>query len=763
MARVVVPYGGAFLAVALAALLRAALAPVLGTHYPLATFYVAVALVGWFWGVKPAVLAALLGYPLGEALFLSPSVLQPHFHLLELCVYAAICTGLIAFVYRVFDRQRQLDQALRAHELAQQAIAAKGVEEQRAREMFAFSERRYRTVSEAFDFGMWSADAGGRLTFASPRLLKFLGLTFEQSQQRLWPAVLASESDRETSLWQTCTATGQAWDWESSLTGAEGSIRRIWSRGIPLRRPDGTIDSWAGFCLDVTERYAAERARDQARQHLEVLTERMSVGVAHCNRQLEYVWANPAYAQQIGHTVEQMAGRRITDVLGSETFETLRPYFQRVLAGEYVQYERAESISGMPKRWIQVAYTPIWNGEAEPIGWVAVLNDLTERRELEEQLRAASVQKDRFLATLAHELRNPLAPIRYATRLLKPGVPADMVADAGAMIDRQLAHMARLLDDLLDVSRITRGTLEIRQDTLDLRATLQQAVDTARPLAEAAEHRLELEAPDTPLLVRGDETRLIQVMGNLINNALKYTSPGGQIRVSARISDGSAVISVRDNGSGIAPELLPQVFELFFQGEREARAQTGLGIGLALARQIVELHGGSIEAHSDGPGHGSEFRLRLPIIAETAAVDPTHRERLNVAVLGAARLRVLIVDDNADAAEALAQVLQIAGYQTHVAFDGRTALEMAEILKPSVVLLDLGLPHLSGREVGQRLRATPWGRAAHLIAITGWGGADEVLRSRESGFDQHLTKPVDPDVLLQLLICLTQGAAGKTA
>jgi PAS domain S-box-containing protein len=866
--RRIAPYAWSVLIVAVAAVARAVLAPVLGDHYPLGAFYAAVAIIGWFWGVGPAVMAAILGYLVGDYLFLSPQGSR-NFVVLELAVYATICSGLIALVYRVFERQHRLDQTLAAHASTQHALLESdarfkryldalpdivytwkadgsadyvsprwaelvGVEsasdeaiaalvsaedlallrqrrdhalrhgeplraefrlrdrhgqprwfltrcvpirdaqrsilgwvgtssdideERRAAGALELSERRYRSVSEAFDFGMWSADAAGDLTFVSPRYLEFLGVTLEQAEAQLWSAIdaPAQELQEAAAHWQRCKAAGESWDWEYSIRGKGGALRRVWSRRIPLRALDGAVSSWAGFNLDVTERYAAAGARDQARQRLEVVTNAMSIGVAQCNRSFEYDWANPAYLRGIcAGPIERLQGRKIEEVLGRETFERLQPSFQRVLSGETVDFEGPSGVD--PNRWIHTTYTPIWNGAPAPIGWVAVLSDLTERRALEDQLRQSNRRKDEFLATLAHELRNPLAPIRYASQLVKPGTPPEMAADARRMIDRQLAHMARLLDDLLDVSRITRGTLEIRRDTLDLRAVLRHAVEAARPLAQAVEHDLRLEISDFPLAVRGDETRLVQVIGNLINNAIKYTNAGGQIVVSAEIDEQMIVARVCDTGRGISPQLLPHVFEMFTQGESNVR-QTGLGIGLALAKQMVELHGGRIEAHSDGSGRGSEFRVLLPRAVETPAMQDSRADVTNVAVLGADRIRILIVDDNVDAADSLAQFLNLAGYQTRVAYDGRTAVEIAEITEPAVVLLDLGLPYLNGHEVARRLRALPWGHSARLIALTGWGQEDDVQRSRHAGFDEHLTKPVDPEVLLSHIIALTRDDA----
>jgi PAS domain S-box-containing protein len=735
---------------------RLGLTPLLGSHYPLGTFYAAVAVVGWFWGVGPAVLAAVLGYIAGAYLFLGREAASLTTSILELCAYAIICSALIALVYRVFERQRRLDMALSAHEFTRQ-------EEKRAAEALALSERRYRSVSEAFDFGMWSADVEGHPTFLSPRLLDFLGVPLDQAEARVRAAIQAPPRDIEEAFlrWDRCKVSGEPWDWEYSLRGKDGSIRRVWCRGVPLRTASGAVSSWAGLNLDVTERYEAARARDHARQQLEAVTNAMPVGVAQCNRQFEYVWANPAYARVIGRIPEQsagMPGRRIEEFLGREMFQRLEPYYVRALGGECVEYEGPGIGSVDGNQWVHATYTPLWNSdEPQPVGWVVAVNDLTERRNLEHQLRDANRRKDEFLATLAHELRNPLAPIRYATQLLKPGTPPEMAADASRMIDRQLAHMARLLDDLLDVSRITRGALEIRRETLDLRATVMQSVEAARPLALAGEHSLQTELPDHPLPVRGDETRLLQVIGNLISNAIKFTPPGGWIRLSAAIEDAMVVVRVRDSGRGMSPELLRHVFEMFIHGEPNSPEQTGLGVGLSLAKQMIELHGGRIEAHSDGPGRGSEFRVFVPRAAELPAMQELAANAPPVSVLGADGIRVLVVDDNVDAADMLSEFLKLAGYQTRVAYDGRSAVEMAEMLEPAVVLLDLGLPYLNGFEVARRLRSLPWGASACLIALTGWGQEEDLQRTREAGFDEHLTKPVDPERLLARIIMLTRG------
>jgi PAS domain S-box-containing protein len=760
------PYLWSVVITGVAALVRAGLGTLLGQHYPLGTFYAAVAIIGWFWGVSPAVLAAVLGYVVGDYFFPAPRALPfgTQSDLPVPVVYAAICSALIALVYLVQDRQRRLDQALNDHASTRQALVESDARFKRYLEALELSEQRYRSVSEAADFGMWSADNAGRPTYISDRFLDFLGMTQEQGEAQLWSAIEAPPGEIQNAAvrWERSKSSGEPWEWEYSLRGKDGAVRRVWSRRVALRGSDDAVSSWAGFNLDVTERYAATHARDQARQRLEIVTNAMSIGVAQCNRQMEYVWVNPAYARLIGRSpeqFEQIQGCRLEDILGRADFERLEPSLMRVLDGDSAEFEGQLESSVDPNRWLHARYMPIWNGDPAPIGWVTVISDLTERRALEEQLRDANRRKDAFLATLAHELRNPLAPIRYATQLLKPGTPTEMAADARRMIERQLAHMARLLDDLLDVSRITRGTLEIRRDTLDLRATLRHAIDAARPLAEAVEHDIRADLPGDPLPVSGDETRLLQVVGNIIDNAIKFTNPGGKIFVSGAIDGAMIVASVRDTGRGISPEMLPNIFDMFVRGEPNSQAQSGLGIGLALAKQMIELHGGRIEAHSDGPRRGSEFRVLLPHVAERPAMQDSLVDATKVSVLGANNIRVLVVDDNVDAADSLALFLKIAGYQTRVAYDGRTAVEMAEILKPAVVLLDLGLPYLNGHEVARRLRALPWGRTARLIALTGWGQEEDVLRSRASGFDEHLTKPVDPEMLIQHIILLTRDQA----
>jgi CheY-like chemotaxis protein/two-component sensor histidine kinase len=372
------------------------------------------------------------------------------------------------------------------------------------------------------------------------------------------------------------------------------------------------------------------------------------------------------------------------------------------------------------------------------------VRDVTGRQAAEEALRTADRMKDEFLATLAHELRNPLAPLRTGLEVLRrgqPGTPA--VEQARAMMERQLAHMVRLVDDLLDISRISRGHIEIRREPVEVGTVIAHAVEGSRQLVEAKRHALEVELGTEVLWVEGDLTRLAQVVGNLVNNAAKYTAPGGRIRVGSRRRGEQVEIYVGDNGSGIDAAAQPRVFDLFMQVEDTRRhSQGGLGVGLALVRRLVELHGGSVTVQSAGLGHGSTFTVALPPAAAFSreAVAPAAPADAQATPTGR---RVLIVDDNVDAAETLATMLALAGHDTRCAHDGHQALQVARAFLPQVALLDIGLPGLSGLDVARRFRADPALAGAFLVALTGWGTEDDKRTCLEAGFDLHLTKPVD--------------------
>jgi signal transduction histidine kinase len=377
--------------------------------------------------------------------------------------------------------------------------------------------------------------------------------------------------------------------------------------------------------------------------------------------------------------------------------------------------------------------------------------ELTFRRKAEQKLREGDRRKDEFLAMLAHELRNPLAPIGMAAQYLQVGpVTPARLRQTTEIIDRQIRHMTRLLDDLLDVSRVTSGRIELDQSLHDLRALVADAVEQARPLIDARHHILKVHLPDEPTTVHGDATRIVQIITNLLNNAAKYTPERGAIGLELTHGADSVQLTVRDNGIGIAPGLLPNMFDLFVQGDRAAdRGQGGLGLGLALVKSLVELHGGTVEGASPGTGAGSQFTVLLP-----RAQGPGRVLAAEPSFAASASLDILVVDDNTDAAETLSMFLEALGHLTRIAPDGATALELAGCEAPRVFLLDIGLPDMDGYELARRLRALPGTSGATLIALTGYSQPADRERACAAGFDHHLTKPVDATALARLLASL---------
>lgn len=377
---------------------------------------------------------------------------------------------------------------------------------------------------------------------------------------------------------------------------------------------------------------------------------------------------------------------------------------------------------------------------------------LAESRRTAEALRDADRRKDEFLATLAHELRNPLAPIRNGLHLMRlAGHDPVTVASSREMMERQLVHLVRLVDDLLDISRVTSGKIQLRLDRISVRSAIEAAVETSRPAVERGGHTLEMRVPEEPIWLRADAVRLAQVLGNLITNAAKYTPDGGRIELTAERDGDEAVIQVTDTGVGIPADMLPRVFDLFSQvGGHLERSQGGLGIGLALARSLVELHGGRVSAESGGPGRGSTFTVRLPATPIPGRLNPPTPPPEVAAPEKRAR-RILVVDDNRDGAESLATLLQLAGHTTRLAHSGSDAVKAVQEFQPDLVFLDIGMPGMSGYEVAEQLRADPATHRIVLIAVTGWGTEEDRRRTTEAGFAHHLTKPVDPNVLERLL------------
>jgi PAS domain S-box-containing protein len=409
--------------------------------------------------------------------------------------------------------------------------------------------------------------------------------------------------------------------------------------------------------------------------------------------------------------------------------------------------------------------TSVRNDQGEIAGFAKVLRDFTERKRLEEELRSraealarADREKDEFLAVLAHELRNPLAPIFYALQLLSQDADANAHRQARSIVERQVRRLARLIDDLLDASRIATGKLELRKGRVEVNRLVQHAVETAQPFLTTRRHQLTLTLPGEEIWLEADPSRLEQVLTNLLHNAAKFTDEGGHISLLVEPRAGEVVLRVRDTGMGIPPEVLPRIFEPFIQGNRtNDPSQGGLGIGLTLARRLVELHGGTLLATSDGAGQGSEFAVTLPLPAALATAPHPETTPVPAHEVRHQPLRVLVVDDNEDTVEMLAALLAMDGHEVRMAYSGPDALAAAATFRPDAMVLDLGLPGFDGYEVARRLRQDSADRDMVLIAASGYGQEDDLQRSREAGFDHHLIKPVEPRRLREILATVGRG------
>ena len=480
---------------------------------------------------------------------------------------------------------------------------------------------------------------------------------------------------------------------------------------------------------------------------------------------------NPAAERLFGFSAAEILGSPLVVLYPPERVAEERADRDRARRGIPVTHESVRVHQGGSRIPVFVSISPIIDRQGHISGVSHLIRDIREElasrdqlnealahlRENARALRQADRRKDEFIATLAHELRNPLAPIRNAAAVLRYGPKLDPKIEwCRDVIDRQVGHMATLLDDLLDVSRVTRNKIKLHRERVELFRPIAQALELNRPLIDERQHTLTVDLPPEPIEVVGDVTRLTQIFGNLLNNAAKYTDPGGKIQLQVVQQDEIVEVVVRDSGIGIEAAQLPSVFELFSQVDTTGdRSQGGLGIGLSLVKALVEMHGGTIAAASEGLGQGSEFTVRLPVVA--------NRRGGEVSFSGSAvRVsqpvpetqfgnRVLIVDDNRDAADSMAVMLTLQGYQVRTAWDGEEAISVAREYRPDVAILDVGLPKLNGLEVGRRIRQEPWGRSMLLIACTGWGQPEDQHRSNEAGFDHHLVKPVDLDALIQLL------------
>ncbi len=526
----------------------------------------------------------------------------------------------------------------------------------------------------------------------------------------------------------------------------------------PVRDEAGAIAGMYCTAIETTADVLNKRDRVEQNERLQQLFAQGPSLMA-VLREPDHVFelANAAYLELVGQ--REILGRTVRDVLPEVAGQGFYELLDQVYASGEAYRGYASPVKllrggkELEERFIDFVYQPIKDAAGKVTGIFVEGNDVTNAVLANNELRAANRRKDEFLAMLAHELRNPLAPISSAAELLlMAGPDTELVRRISDILNRQVKHMTGLVDDLLDVSRVTRGLIALQTEMMDLNVIIADAVEQARPLIESKHQHLTFDIPAHPIIMEGDRMRLVQTFANLLNNASKYTPEHGNIEVSLDLHDQEIELTVQDDGGGIDLDLLPHVFDLFTQAERTPdRAQGGLGLGLALVKSLVELHAGSVSAHSDGPGMGSRFVVRLPRTPDHSGSEVLPGPAGGEATTRSSALRLMVVDDNNDAAVVLGMLLKALGHEAYIEHDGQSALERARELAPEILFLDIGLPDMDGYELARRLRAIPETAGAMLVAVTGYGQTDDRERARQAGFDRHVVKPVYLDEIEALL------------
>jgi PAS domain S-box-containing protein len=595
-------------------------------------------------------------------------------------------------------------------------------------------------------------DANGRVTFVNPVAEELTGWTAPEANGQALTEVFPIVNERTRApledpvrkVLQTGAIVGLAN--HTVLLARNGREVPISDSAAPIRLPDGTLFGVVLVFRDVTN----ERRADHARAWLAAIVESSLDAIVSKTLDGSITSWNPGAARLFGYTAQEIIGKPITTIVPPELHAEEAEVLARLRRGERVDHFETVRVTKDGRRIdVSLTVSPIRDEHGEIIGASKIARDISERKRAERQLREADNRKDEFLATVAHELRNPLAPLRNSVELLLRLEPEGReLQTACEIIDRQVHQMTHLVDDLLDLSRIRTGRIDLLTERLDLGSLLRALERSSRPMFEAMEQHFTVSLPSDAVYVRGDRARLVQVFSNILTNANKYTPAGGHIRVELEHSNEQAVVRVRDTGIGIPAEMQDEVFQLFAQVDRSSqRTRGGLGIGLALAKRLVELHDGNIEAHSAGEGLGSEFVVRLPQSdAPPPSTGPVHRRSFE-----GPRRRILIADDNQDAATSLSMLLEMMGHQTRTVHDGLAAVAAVEAFRPDVVILDIGMPKLDGYEAASQIASLPRGGAILLIAMTGWGQDPDRERVREAGFHHHLVKPVDADRLAELI------------
>lgn len=665
-------------------------------------------------------------------------------------VQAFVATAaLLAYGFAIVLQERRLDQ-LRAEK---EAAARNRADRRNAEEALRLRKAQLDFTLAATGVGLWlNTMPLGRLNWdARTRELFFVGEQEEPTAELFFSRLHPDDREPTRRAVEAAVRDRTLYQIEHrAVDPVSGQVRWVRSMGQASYAEDGTPVRFDGINYDVTDRKREEQQRRLSEERFQRLAASMPQIVFTADPAGRVTYTNEFALQFAG--VQDLGGDRwLSGIHPDDRDRTRRRWEEGIAAGKAFEFKNRYLRHDGTYRWLLCRTFPNTDDQGNIVEWVGACADIDDLMHMQQELQESARRKDEFLATLAHELRNPLAPVRHGLEVLKRAQGNEQAsAAARAMMERQVAQMTRLIDELMDLSRISRGQVVLKNERLELTDALRNALEMIRPELDAQGHELLVEWPAGPVPVHGDATRLAQVFANLLHNAVRYTARGGQIVVSTRTVDGKAEVVVADNGMGIPPEMLRRIFEMFTQvNTRLERSQGGLGIGLNIVDRLVHMHGGRVEAQSAGPGMGSRFVVRLPL----AAQEPAAPEVVAPAEPATTRTRrrVLVADDNDDAATSLAMLLELMGHEVRVVHDGLAAVATGETFRPDVIVLDIGMPQLNGYEACRRIRGRPWATGTLVIAATGWGQEQDRRRSQEAGFDAHLTKPLDPEALEQLI------------
>lgn len=629
-------------------------------------------------------------------------------------------------------------------------------ESKRNEEALRESEERFRSLADSAPVLIWMSGPDKKGIYFNRSWLDFMGHTLEQELGDGWLDSVHPD-DRESGLGPCTAAFMQRTRFRTMfrLRRADGEYRWMLDTGIPRFAPDGTFLGFIGSCVDLTAIKSAQDAHERERELLQTIIDRIPVMITMYEPDTRMVGLNTEFERVTGWSTADAAGLSIMEACYPDPEHRARVgQFMAACGGDWMDI----CMRTRDGRDIETAWANIRLSDSRQVG---IGIDISNRKRIEQALQEADRRKDEFLAVLAHELRNPLAPLRTALDILHvtsdigPGFRAIL-----ATMERQVNHLVRLVDDLLEAARITRGKIELRKENIDIAAAVQSAVEASRSLIDDAGQVLVVNLPAEPLMIRADRVRISQIVSNLLSNAARYTDRGGRIVLSVQRRHSEVLISVQDNGIGIPGDMVARIFDMFVQLDRSSgRSCAGLGIGLTLVQSLVQLHDGQIEVKSDGPGCGSEFIVRLPMLANTTP-DMESENNRDEAAVHLEGSRILVVDDNTDAADSLALLLELLGSDVLVAYDGTSALELLERHAPDAIFLDLGMPVMDGYEVARRIRQSPDRAAVSLVAVSGWGQEEDLARTRAAGFDYHLVKPASVEAVTTILAKLGLRGTG---